>query len=143
MPPKVPYYRNPDPTTVSSPRLERRLARAGSPPIGSRRRRVAIQQSANVPFEQLPYQCFQEARKILLADRTEKLKKIEVEKARIARLREADPEFSGGEVRKQHRLKSMNVTLEKLKILADINDPMVKKRFEDNLGALFYLKERA
>jgi hypothetical protein len=95
---------------------------------------VALQGTSNVPFEQLPYQCFQEARKILLADREEKLKQIEAERARIARLKEADPELSGGELRKQNRLRSMSMTLEKLKILADINDPMVKKRFEDGLG---------
>jgi len=82
----------------------------------------------------LPYQCFQEARKVLLADREEKLKQIEVERARIARLKEADPELSGGELRKQHRLRSMSITLEKLKILADTNDPAVKRRFEDGLG---------
>lgn len=132
--PKTSFYRSPDPATVSVPRLERRLTRAGTPPIGSRRRRVALQSTPNVPFEQLPYQCFQEARKILLADREEKLKQIEVERARIARLKDANPELSGGELRKQNRLWSMNRTLEKLKILADINDPMVKKRFEDGLG---------
>jgi large subunit ribosomal protein L35 len=132
--PKDSFYRSPDPATVSVPRLERRLTRAGTPPIGSRRRRVALQGTSNVPFEQLPYQCFQEARKILLADREEKLKQIELERARITRLKDADPELSGGELRKQNRLRSMNRTLEKLKILADINDPMVKKRFEDSLG---------
>jgi large subunit ribosomal protein L35 len=131
---KSSFYRSPDPATVFVPRLERRLTRAGMPPIGSRRRRVALQSTSNVPFEQLPYQCFQEARKILLADREEKLMQIEVERARIARLKDADPELSGGELRKQNRLRSMNRTLEKLKILADINDPMVKKRFEDGLG---------
>jgi large subunit ribosomal protein L35 len=134
--PKDSFYRSPDPATVFVPRLERRLTRAGTPPIGSRRRRVALQGTSNVPFEQLPYQCFQEARKILLADREEKLKQIELERARIARLKDADPELSGGELRKQNRLRSMNRTLEKLKILADINDPMVKKRFEDGLGTV-------
>lgn len=137
--PKQSFYRSPDPATVFVPRLERRLTRAGTPPIGSRRRRVALQGTSNVPFEQLPYQCFQEARKILLADREEKLKQIEVERARIARLKEADPELSGGELRKQNRLRSMGMALEKLKILADINDPMVKKRFEDGLGRAFVL----
>jgi large subunit ribosomal protein L35 len=132
--PKASFYRSPDPATVFVPRLERRLTRAGTPPIGSRRRRVALQGTSNLPFEQLPYQCFQEARKILLVDREEKLKQIEVERARIARLKDADPELSGGELRKQNRLRSMNKTLEKLKILADINDPMVKKRFEDGIG---------
>ena len=128
------YYRQPDPANVFVRRLERRLTRAGTPPIGSRRRRVLQHEAPGIPFEQLPFQCFQEARKVLQADREEKLKKIEVERARIARLRDADPELSGGEFRKQNRLKSMHATLEKLKILADINDPMVKKRFEDELG---------
>jgi large subunit ribosomal protein L35 len=138
--PKDSFYRSPDPATVFVPRLERRLTRAGTPPIGSRRRRVALQGTSNVPFEQLPYQCFQEARKILLADREEKLKQIQVERARIARLKDADPELSGGELRKQNRLRSMSITLEKLKILADINDPMVKKRFEDGLGRVLILE---
>jgi large subunit ribosomal protein L35 len=132
--PKESFYRSPDPATVIVPRLERRLVRAGTPPIGSRRRRLALQGTSNVPFEQLPYQCFQEARKVLLTDREEKLKQIEMERARIAKLKEADPELSGGELRKQNRLRSMQRTLERLKILADINDPMVKKRFEDGLG---------
>lgn len=72
---------------------------------------------------------------MLSADREEKLKQIGVERARIARLKEADPDMSGGELRKQNRLKSMARTLEKLKILADINDPAVKRRFEDGLGS--------
>ena len=72
-------------------------------------------------------------------DRVEKLKQIEVERARIARLREADPELSGGELRKQNRLRGMQRTLERLKILADVNDPMVKKRFEDGLGTVAML----
>jgi large subunit ribosomal protein L35 len=108
--------------------------RMGIKPIGSRRRRAALQDSMNIPFERLPYQCFQEARKILLADREEKLKEIEVTRARIARLREQDATISGGEKEKQTRLKSMTDRLEKLKILADVNDPVVKKRYEDGEG---------
>ena len=109
--------------------------RSGRFPIGSRRRRAALSQSPGIPFDELPYQCFQEARKILIADRAEKLSKIEIERARIARLQEVDPStFPGGEMYKQRRLKSMIVELEKLKILADINDPNVKRRFEDGLG---------
>jgi large subunit ribosomal protein L35 len=131
--PKPSFRRNPDPQLVSSRRLERRLVRAHNPPIGSRRRRLALQDTAGIPFEQLPYQCFQEARKILIADREEKLKQIEMERARILRLREADPALSG-EARNQQRLKGMVDNLERLKILADINDPLVKRRFEDGLG---------
>jgi large subunit ribosomal protein L35 len=130
------FYRNPDPATVFVPRLERRLARAGTPPIGSRRRRVALAQSPGIPFDQLPYQCFQEARKILQDDRQEKIQQIETERARIVRLRAIKPEDSAGEAYKQKRLKSMGITLEKLKILADINDPGVKRRFEDGLGMI-------
>ena len=70
---------------MTSPRLERRLLRQGTAPIGSRRRRAALQDSASIPFEQLPYQCFQEARKVLLADREEKLKEIETMRQRLAR----------------------------------------------------------
>ena len=132
-----PFYRAPDPVLVTSPRLERRLVRAGVPPIGSRRRRAALQNSPNIPFEQLPYQCFQEARKLLLADREEKLKQIETERDRIARLRATDPAEKGGEVLKQRRLRSMEKHLEQLKIHADINDPIVKKRFEDGNGMGF------
>ncbi|KIV93460.1 hypothetical protein PV10_04672 [Exophiala mesophila] len=129
------YYRNPQPETVYAPRLERKLLRAGIRPIGSRRRRAAIANSPGVPFDQLPFQCFQEARKILIADREEKLQQIETEKARIARLSEVDPNtFPGGDAYKQRRLRSMHTQLEKLKILADINDPNVKKRFEDGKG---------
>jgi large subunit ribosomal protein L35 len=131
---KESFRRNPDPQLVSSRRLERRLVRTNNPPIGSRRRRIALQDTSGIPFEQLPYQCFQEARKILIADREEKLKQIETDRARIVRLRESDPALSGGEARKQQRLRSLMDKLEHLKILADINDPLVKRRFEDGLG---------
>jgi large subunit ribosomal protein L35 len=90
--------------------------------------------TANVPFEQLPYQCFQEARRVLAEDRTEKIRLIETQRARIARLVTQDPAVSGGEANKQRRLDSMRKELERLKIVADINDPMVKKRFEDGDG---------
>ncbi|KIW91006.1 uncharacterized protein Z519_08789 [Cladophialophora bantiana CBS 173.52] len=134
---KPSYYHNPDPATVHVPRLERKLLRAGQFPVGSRRRRAALAHSPGIPFDELPYQCFQEARKILIADRAEKLKKIETERARIARLREVDPStFPGGELYKQRRINSMLAELEKLKILADINDPNVKRRFEDGKGDL-------
>ncbi|KIV87340.1 hypothetical protein PV11_02892 [Exophiala sideris] len=142
------FYRNPDPATVFVPRLERKLSRAGKPPIGSRRRRAALAQSPGIAFDQLPYQCFQEARKILIEDRAEKLKKIETERARIARLQDVEPStFPGGEVYKQRRLRSMQAELEQLKILADINDPNVKRRFEDGKGDMNkpiyrYLAER-
>lgn len=112
--------------------------RQGVSPVGSRRRRAAMKDSPNVPFEQLPYQCFQEARKFLLEDRKEKLEQIETERARIARLRATDASQSGGELQKQRRLRSMENHLEQLKIHADINDPIVKKKFEDGIGMFFY-----
>lgn len=107
----------------------------GTPPVGSRRRRAAIRTSENVPFEQLPYQCFQEARKILQEDRQEKIQAIAKELTKIKRL-EATPadQVPGGERKKNLRLASLRKYLEELKILADINDPMVKRKFEDGLG---------
>jgi large subunit ribosomal protein L35 len=94
-----------------------------------------LKSADNLPFEQLPYQCFQEARKVLQADREEKLQAIEQERARIARLTAQDAStIPGGERQKQIRLDSMSRYLEKLKILADINDPLTKKRFEDGEG---------
>ena len=101
--------------------------------------RAAMQNAANIPFEQLPYQCFQEARKILQVDREEKLQLIEQERRRIAGLRESDPAKSGGEMNKQRRIMDMQKRLEELKIFADINDPSIKKRFEDGLGTLVNL----
>lgn len=131
---KESFYKAPDPELVTSPRLERRLMRSGVSPIGSRRRRAALRDSANIPFEQLPYQCFQEARNYLLADRKEKLEQIETERTRIANLKATDASKAGGELQKQRRLKSMENHLEQLKIHADINDPIVKKKFEDGIG---------
>ena len=88
----------------------------------------------SVPFEQLPYQCFQEARKILRDDRTEKLAQIAVERKRIEKATALDPSQCGGEAAKKGKLVAMHKHLERLKILADINDPMIKKRFEDGNG---------
>ncbi|KAI9790718.1 MAG: hypothetical protein M1816_004859 [Peltula sp. TS41687] len=104
------------------------------PPIGSRRRRAALKSSANIPFEQLPYQCFQEARKILQADREEKLKQMEMQRGRIAKLQLQKTKSRAEELQKLNRLTSMEKRLRETKILADINDPMIKKRFEDGLG---------
>ncbi|KAB8077705.1 phosphatidylethanolamine-binding protein [Aspergillus leporis] len=129
-----PFYKAPDPALVSSPRLERRLLRQGVSPVGSRRRRAALQSSPNVPFEQLPYQCFQEARQVLLADREEKLKEIVSMREKIARLQAVPTEEAGGEQVKKSRLVAMELHLERLKVLADINDPLVKKKFEDGQG---------
>lgn len=129
-----PFYKAPDPSLVTSPRLERRLMRQGKAPVGSRRRRAALQGSVNLPFEQLPYQCFQEARKVLLEDRTQKLEEIETMRQRIARVEALSPEEAGSENSRKSRLRAMQLHLEHLKINADINDPLVKRRFEDGQG---------
>ncbi|KAK4242294.1 phosphatidylethanolamine-binding protein [Achaetomium macrosporum] len=114
---------------------EEQLSQFLSPQLGSRRRRAALATTGNVPFEQLPYQCFQEARKILAQDREEKVAKIIAENEKIKRLEATDAStFRGGEEYKQRRLASMRAYVERLKILADINDPMVKRRFEDGQG---------
>jgi large subunit ribosomal protein L35 len=127
-----------DPETVVFPREERKLMRHGIMPVGSRRRRAALKTSANIPFEQMPYQTFQEARKVLQADRAEKLELIAKERVRIANLIAQDPAISGGEQNKKNRLDSMRRHLEWLKIQADINDPLIKKRFEDGQGMPFF-----
>lgn len=109
--------------------------KSGVMPIGSRRRRAALQSSDNIPFEQLPYQCFQEALKVLKDDRAEKLEQIKKERLRISNLMAQDgSKIQGGEQHKQTRLDSMRRHLEELKIHADINDPLIKKRFEDGEG---------
>ena len=45
-----------------------------------------------------------------------------------------DAALHGGEVSKKGRLIAMQKHLERLKILADSNDPLIKKRFEDGEG---------
>lgn len=110
--------------------------RQGISPIGSRRRRAALQGSANIPFEQLPYQCFQEARKVLLADRQQKLEEIEAMRQKIARVEALSPDEAGSEKSRKSRLNAMQLHLERLKIHADINDPLVKRKFEDGQGML-------
>ncbi|QUC22853.1 uncharacterized protein UV8b_07094 [Ustilaginoidea virens] len=123
-----------DPNTVL-PEFEAQLIKAGKVPIGSRRRRVAMRITSNIPFEQLPYQAFQEARKILAADRQDKLAKISVELEKIAKLEQKDAaQVKGGQKMKDVKLASLRREVERLKLLADINDPLVKKRFEDGLG---------
>lgn len=126
-----------DPTLLSTTPGSKSAKSEPQPPlVGSARRRAALRSSSNIPFEQLPYQCFQEARKLLLEDREEKLKQIATERERISRLQQSDPTISGGEHMKQKRLRGMQKHLERLKILADINDPLIKKRFEDGEGKI-------
>ena len=133
-PPPPPAPSSLDPNTITSSRDERRLLRSRVFPIGSRRRRAALRNSANIPFEKLPYQCFQEARKVLTEDRAEKIEVIEQQRDRIQRLKAQEASVSGGEFQKSRRIDSMQRHLEQLKIFADINDPLVKKRFEDGQG---------
>ncbi|KAF2851589.1 PEBP-like protein [Plenodomus tracheiphilus IPT5] len=129
-----------DPQMVETKKQERRLLRREhTQPVGSRRRRAvlrrsALQKAVEVPFEQLPYQCFQEARKVLLADRQDKIKDIETQQLRIDNLQQQDPAVSGGPAAKEARLRSMKKHLNELIILADINDPVVKRKFEDGQG---------
>ncbi|KAI1818118.1 ribosomal protein YmL35 [Poronia punctata] len=124
-----------DPNTTTAHWAERKLMRKGTPPVGSRRRRAALRTSQNLPFEQLPYQCFQEARKILQADREEKIAHLVKELDKIKRLEETPADqLPGGQRKKDLRLASLRKYVEELKILVDINDPVVKRRFEDGLG---------
>lgn len=123
-----------DPNTV--PReFEQELISQGTMPIGSRRRRDAIRTTGDLPFEQLPYQAFQEARKILAADREQKMANLKQTVEKIAKLEVKDAAaFKGGETMKQIRLRSLRKEAHRQTILADINDPLVKKKFEDGLG---------
>lgn len=118
-------------------KAEGKLRKSGASIVGSRRRRAAVADTTSIPFEQLPYQCFQEARKILQADREQKLKQIEEERKRIAKVQAQDAALCGGEASKKGRLIAMQKYLEHLKILADSNDPLIKKRFEDGEGIKF------
>jgi large subunit ribosomal protein L35 len=114
---------------------EDQLAQFMAPQLGSRRRRAALATTGNIPFEQLPYQCFQEARKILAADREDKLLKIRGELAKVEALEARDPEtVRGGQTMKDTKLASLRRHIEDLKILADVNDPVVKKTYEDGQG---------
>lgn len=72
---------------------------------------------------------------MLAEDRAEKLEELKKTSAEIAKLeqRPADA-YKAGERFKQKRLESMRRHLEDLKIKADINDPAVKRKFEDGLG---------
>lgn len=106
-------------------------------PVGSRRRRAAIASTRDIPFHQLPYQCFQEARKVLIADRREKVDDIAKQRDKIARLQERidGGSFVGGQRQKEEqRIEDMKKRVEDLKILADINDPVVKRKWEDGFG---------
>lgn len=126
-----------DPNTTTLAWAEKKLQTKGINPIGSRRRRAAVRQTPNIPFEQLPYHAFQEARKILAEDRAEKLEQIKQAYRRLKTV-EATPAdtYKGGQGHKNIKVYSLRKHLEYLKIQADVNDPAVKRKFEDGLGKL-------
>ena len=47
--------------------------------------------------------------------------------------------FKDGELGKRNKLIGMQHEVHRLKILADINDPLIKKRFEDGFGMVIFL----
>ncbi|CAN8095408.1 unnamed protein product [Discula destructiva] len=124
-----------DPNTTTLAWAEKQLLRDGINPIGSRRRRAAVRQTPNIPFEQLPYHCFQEARQLLATDRAEKLEQVKKAYQRLKNV-EAQPAetYRGGEAFKNKSLLSLRRRLEYLKIQADANDPAVKRKFEDGFA---------
>lgn len=74
---------------------------------------------------------------MLAEDRVEKIELIKTERLRIANLEAQDAaSIKGGQAMKERKLDSMRKHLEWLKIQADINDPLIKKRFEDGEGML-------
>lgn len=69
------------------------------------------------------------------------MRQIEAERQRIATISSRDGVAMGGEHIKKGRILAMQKHLEDLKIRADINDPVIKKRFEDGEGKLHYSSE--
>lgn len=69
-----------------------------------------------------------------MEDRAEKLKEIERERVRLEKLIAMPAEQLGGENGKYTRVYGLRRRLELLKIQADINDPIVKRKFEDGEG---------
>lgn len=124
-----------DPNTTTLTWAERKLLKQGINPIGSRRRRAAVRQTPDVPFEQLPYHAYQEARKILAADRLEKLEEMKraFQKLKAVEAQPAET-YRGGVAYKNKRLSSLRRQLWYLMVQADINDPVVKRKFEDGQG---------
>lgn len=124
-----------DPNTTTLAWAERKLLKQGRNPIGNRRRRAAVRQTPDIPFEQLPYHAFQEARKLLAADRAEQLEEIKQAHQRVKTV-EATPaeKYRHGELRRGLKLYNLRKHVEYLKIQADINDPNVKRRFQDGQG---------
>jgi large subunit ribosomal protein L35 len=96
-----------------------------------------------LPFLQMPYQCFQEALKVIAQDREQKVAQIKATAGKIRRLEESDgSQLKKGVAMKELRLKNLRKYLEELKILADSNSPLVKKNFEDGLGMFLHGSRR-
>jgi large subunit ribosomal protein L35 len=74
---------------------------------------------------------------VLAEHRNEIIKKIEMMRGRIARLSAKPAETQSEITSKENSLRLMRKKLEEWKIEADINDPLVKKRFEDGMGMIF------
>jgi large subunit ribosomal protein L35 len=126
-----------DPRTVHTFKQEKQLKKFRRLlPIGSRRRRLAIASTENVPFSQLPYQCFQEARKVLAEHRREVLHQIATQQKRVAAQLERSPDSPERELAMRNRIAAMEAKIKELKIEADIHDPLIKKSFEDGHGML-------
>jgi large subunit ribosomal protein L35 len=124
-----------DPRTVHTFKQERQLKKFRRLlPIGSRRRRIAIASTDNVPFSQLPYQCFQEARKVLSEHRREILDQIAAQQERVATQLKRVPDSPEKELAMRNRIAAMEAKIKELKIEADIHDPLIKKTFEDGHG---------
>ena len=68
-------------------------------------------------------------------DRQEKLEQIKVQRERIERLK-AKTVSPQDEWAKEKRMGDMRHRLEATKILADMNDPIVKRKFEDGEGTI-------
>ena len=128
-----PFYRSPNPVLVTSPKLEKSLLKSGISPIGSRRRRAALQNSQISRLNSYRTNVSRKPGRFCLLTGRRSWKELRG-KERIAKLRKAPAEEAGGERPKQSRLKTFENDLERLKILADVNDPLVKKGFEDGQG---------
>jgi large subunit ribosomal protein L35 len=115
-----------DPNTVFTAKGEKELASLGKTPIGSRRRRAALASSPGIPFEQLPYQCFQEALKIVAEERAETVKKLEHELEKIGRMQKLVDEGGPNTAKRQAKIRDMTKYVNDLTIQADIHDPRIK-----------------
>ena len=71
---------------------------------------------------------------MLAEDRVQKLAAIAEMRKRIAFWQNVPAKDLGGEYAKKGKLVRMQKHLEKLKIQADVNDPVIKKIFEDGMG---------